>query len=235
MGDIFMRKYLKLIFILCIMPIVMVCAGCDEPPPGDEPPVDTGKDYTINFVEEYQYEGPNGTEYAQYTMHSVQIDVGDTVTFPTTEWLFQNNKVQHHEDTHIILRWYYWGQDGMTIEVTEDYFTTQYTGGHMTLISEWGDAPKSITYDLDGGVNHPDNPSEASWVELQPPTKEGYKFVGWTASGVDIDQSIPNMYGGYMVTDNFVVKAHWERNEVVFIGNGEHGGSTAFLKTFSCY
>ena len=39
-----------------------------------------------------------------------------------------------------------------------------------------------IYYILDGGVNHPDNPSqytEEDEIVFLPPTKEGYSFVGW--------------------------------------------------------
>ena len=44
-----------------------------------------------------------------------------------------------------------------------------------------------ITYDLDGGVNNPDNPTEYCGgdlpIELKDPTKEGYEFVKWTLDG----------------------------------------------------
>lgn len=44
-----------------------------------------------------------------------------------------------------------------------------------------------ITYDLDGGINNPDNPSEYCSsdlpIELKAPTKEGYEFVKWTLNG----------------------------------------------------
>ena len=42
----------------------------------------------------------------------------------------------------------------------------------------------TITYDLDGGVNNPNNPStytdRSSTFTLQNPTKAGYTFTGWT-------------------------------------------------------
>ena len=43
-----------------------------------------------------------------------------------------------------------------------------------------------VDYDLRGGTNHPANISsyecigmDGGWLELQPPTKEGYEFMGW--------------------------------------------------------
>lgn len=43
-----------------------------------------------------------------------------------------------------------------------------------------------VDYDLQGGTNHPANISsyeciglDGGWLELQPPTKEGYEFMGW--------------------------------------------------------
>lgn len=43
-----------------------------------------------------------------------------------------------------------------------------------------------IDYDLRGGTNHPANISsyecigdDGGWIDLQPPTKEGFEFIGW--------------------------------------------------------
>jgi len=44
----------------------------------------------------------------------------------------------------------------------------------------------TITYEMNGGVNHPDNPStytvESGLITLMNPTRSGYSFTGWTPS-----------------------------------------------------
>ena len=54
--------------------------------------------------------------------------------------------------------------------------------GDVTLYAKWGDIRYSITYELDGGTNNPDNvlyfkPSDE--ITLLDPTKKGYDFLGW--------------------------------------------------------
>ncbi len=60
--------------------------------------------------------------------------------------------------------------------------------GNLDLYAKWEDpavvapANYTITYHLDGGTNHEDNPSsykEATTVVLKDATKKGYTFVGW--------------------------------------------------------
>ena len=51
-----------------------------------------------------------------------------------------------------------------------------------SLIDLDGEEVYNITYDLDGGINSPDNPSTYVYgdrIELCDPTKEGYIFEGW--------------------------------------------------------
>ena len=53
----------------------------------------------------------------------------------------------------------------------------------VTLTAKWDTIHYNITYILDGGVNHPDNPStynvESNTITLQNPTKDNYDFVSW--------------------------------------------------------
>ena len=58
----------------------------------------------------------------------------------------------------------------------------------------------TINYNLNGGVNHPENPESydevAGRFDLKDPSREGYSFLGWYiefSEGVDVS---PNMYYG---------------------------------------
>ena len=60
-----------------------------------------------------------------------------------------------------------------------DYF------GDVTLYAKWIPLSYTITYNLEGGTNHPDNPTticydDTEWnINIYEPTRKGYKFVGW--------------------------------------------------------
>lgn len=53
----------------------------------------------------------------------------------------------------------------------------------MSLTAKWIPIPADVTYELDGGDNHADNPAQYSiedgTVTLLPAEKEGYRFMGW--------------------------------------------------------
>ena len=89
------------------------------------------------------------------------------------------------------------------------------------LYAKWAPIEYSITYELDGGENHADNPVtytiESSEIVLGAPTKEGYSFIGWTTDGVDTpakELTIPaGSFGSITLT------AHWVEyglNEIEF-------------------
>ena len=58
--------------------------------------------------------------------------------------------------------------------------------GNKTFTAKWKATEYTITYGLNGGINHPQNPAtytiESPEIELQNPTKKGYDFEGWKTS-----------------------------------------------------
>lgn len=55
--------------------------------------------------------------------------------------------------------------------------------GEVDLYAKWVPNKYAINYELDGGVNHKDNPNEYTYgigvISFNNPTKEGYVFDGW--------------------------------------------------------
>ncbi len=61
------------------------------------------------------------------------------------------------------------------------------TKGNITLYAKWEHATYSITYTLNGGTNHADNPNSVavgSSITLQSPTKQYHDFLGWSGPGI---------------------------------------------------
>ena len=78
-----------------------------------------------------------------------------------------------------------WYKDGeFTTQVTE---ITQGTTGNITLYAKWEPVSYTITYELNGGTNVPENPAgynvETGTITLKAPTKDKYDFKGWYKDG----------------------------------------------------
>ena len=74
-----------------------------------------------------------------------------------------------------------WYKDGeFTDEITE---IAQGSTGDITLYAKWELESYTITYELDGGTNAPENPAgynvETETITLKDPVKTGYTFAGW--------------------------------------------------------
>ena len=70
----------------------------------------------------------------------------------------------------------------------------------------------TLTYNLNDGVVDPENPTtftiESEDITLTKPTKEGYKFTGWTGTGLDDKTEDVTIAQGSM--DNREYEANWE-------------------------
>ena len=95
--------------------------------------------------------------------------------------------------------------------------------GNLTLYAKWksnmpeGPDPAetyTITYELNGGTNHADNPAaytaDTAAIVLKAPAKDGYTFGGWYRDA-DFTQSITQIAAG--TTGNLTLYAKWTKTQ----------------------
>ena len=85
------------------------------------------------------------------------------------------------------------------------------TTSDVVLVARWERIEYSITYNLNGGTNSPNNSTYYSVfddVTLSAPTRPGYIFLGWTGSNGDVPQVDLNFNG--TVRCDLEYTAHWE-------------------------
>lgn len=85
--------------------------------------------------------------------------------------------------------------------------------GDKVFVAIWEKTSFSITYELDGGVNHPDNPdsyeSDSADIGLKAPTKEGYIFLGWIDAATSGTTFVDKIPAGSKGDKTFVAK--WQK------------------------
>ena len=84
--------------------------------------------------------------------------------------------------------------------------------GSMTLYAGWKPVNFVITYELNGGENNPANPDfyniESGEIVFGEPTREGYTFLGWTATGAEVSDGVARIPAGS--TGAVALTATWE-------------------------
>ena len=115
-----------------------------------------------------------------------------------------------------------WYKDGeFTTQVTE---ITQGTTGNITLYAKWELESYTITYELYGGTNAPENPAgynvETETITLKDPAKPGYTFAGWYKDGEFTDEITEIAQGS---TGDITLYAKWE--QIPFTTVKVEGGS----------
>ena len=109
---------------------------------------------------------------------------------------------------------------------------TTENGGTVTLYAQWEREKFTITYVLDGGENHVDNPAdytvETETIILQDAVKEGHIFEGWYKDEAYTKQVTEIPQGS---TESMILHAKWTaiKYHVAFDGNGADEGSMADL------
>ena len=115
-----------------------------------------------------------------------------------------------------------WYKDGeFTSKVTE---IIQGTTGNITLYAKWELESYTITYELDGGTNAPENPAgynvETETITLKDPAKPGYTFAGWYKDGEFTDEITEIAQGS---TGDITLYAKWvtDIEGKVFVRGGD--------------
>ena len=84
--------------------------------------------------------------------------------------------------------------------------------GDKSYEANWEQGNYTITYVLNGGENSGLNPStytiDSNDITLQDPTRTGYKFLGWTTTGLDTPTKNIKITKGS--TGNRIYEANWE-------------------------
>ena len=113
-----------------------------------------------------------------------------TITYVNVEGATNENPASYNVDTGTItlkdpvktgytFAGWYMAEDFTGNAVTE---IVQGTTGNITLYAKWLEN-YTITYELNGGINAPENPAgynvETGTITLKDPAKPGYTFAGW--------------------------------------------------------
>ena len=104
---------------------------------------------------------------------------------------------------------YYKFTFNVTVSSTSNKFV-QFSGATFYSIEETPEDTYSISYELDGGTNHKDNPfniAQGSSVTLKNPTKNGCNFAGWFTDSLFTNQITA---WPYTPTSNITFYAKWD-------------------------
>jgi uncharacterized repeat protein (TIGR02543 family) len=94
----------------------------------------------------------------------------------------------------------------------------------IELTAQWQAMEYSITYDLDGGTNHEDNPTnytiEDETITLKAATKIGYDFAGWYDAATEGNKVTEIAKGS---TGDKTLYARWSANEYTVTFDAQGG------------
>ena len=97
---------------------------------------------------------------------------------------------------------------------------------HVTLYAQWKINTYTINYVLDGGTNGAANPTEytaaSATITINDPTKDGYKFLGWTSTELGLSSPTKSVSFPGSTAANVTLTAVWEADSSS--EGGEEGG-----------
>ena len=109
---------------------------------------------------------------------------------------------------------WYMAEDFTGNAVTE---IVQGSTGDITLYAKWEPVNYTITYELEGGTNAPENPAgynvETETITLKDPVKTGYTFGGWYKAEDFTGEAVTEIAQGS--TGNIILYAKWLENYTI--------------------
>ena len=124
-----------------------------------------------------------------------------------------------------------WYDENNELVTTNAVYTFVMPNYDYTLEAKWNYF--TINYNLNGGVNNPNNPSyyttDDGNIHLQDPTKEGYEFVGWKYNDEIIDIIDVNL------VQDITLEAVWSdyEYEIREDDNGKYASIIGFDETIT--
>lgn len=119
-----------------------------------------------------------------------------------------------------------WYTDGSTFaEDTKFNNGDKMPEGDLTYYAKWTLIQYSITYNLNGGTNHAENPAEynvgSEKITLLDPTKTGYRFDGWYDNDAFAGEPVTKIAVGS--TGNVTLYAKWTIKQYTVSWNANGG------------
>ena len=148
--------------------------------------------------------------YAKWELasYSITYDINLYDMEPYVEYYTADEAVYLQEfniSGYKFLGWYTNDIDEIKIEKIDVGNTT-----NISVIAKWEIETYTITYELDGGSNHLDNPATYTINDEYPlknPTREGYEFKGWFADE-ELTVEVNEILGEY--AQDIIIYAKWE-------------------------
>ena len=142
--------------------------------------IDTNKEYYMDSAAQAWFE-KGGETLPNVTISFDMQGHGTQVADVTTTWNTAATKPSNPSATgYTFGNWY------LEPECETAWVWTDKVLNTMTLYAKWTPTEYTITYNLDGGTNSPNNPAkftiESPDIVFEPATKEGYTFDGWYTS-----------------------------------------------------
>lgn len=174
----------------------------------------------------YIYELLNNGEFLEASEEFSKKFGSVKVSYGNYKWYVDTK--EPYKDSEIFFSSYAEGYNFNGYELEEYQMTNTNLKLYMKTLFEAKEF--NITYDLDGGENHPDNPNTYTFddFKLLPAKKYGYIFKGWEIEGniYDFDREYYYLYE----EKDLYVKAVFEKNIIKISFDTNGGEDVSYLK-----